>query len=277
MKTNVTTIIALFIILSACTKSGIDLTPPGIPSSPNPSTPQGRPTSFFKIDAAINNFQGTNAKISERNDMISLPVNKSVVISIDEFFGKVKDVKWKLNGSDIASGNQTDLSIPQKGVHKLGVEFKEVESGKNHSKEIKLYAFQQKYLSVIIKPKTEICGKVAIGVTQTLGGYHNEKIGPSYYKESVQQICSGTSARYARIPVSVYDDRTTFAIDLIEPQEVKSDGGFKFCLIFFCLGMNGGTYITAKQVYQTDTFNNSLTANVSNGTYTSGNTTLTID
>lgn len=270
-------ILVLFALLTSCTKPGIDLRPPGFSGVNNPSPPKGKPTSFFKIEANVDNFQGVNPKVTEAYDMITLPANKTITISVNEFFAKVKNVKWKLNGSDLISGNNVDVTIPAMGVHKLSVEFKEAESGASHNKEIKLYAFKQKYLSVTIKPQGEICGKVAIGVTQTLAGYGNEKIGPSYFKESVQEICSGASAKYARIPVSVYDDKTSFAIELIEPQEVKSDANFKFCLIFFCFGVNGGTYITAKQVYQANSFSAAQTSNLSNGTYVSGNTTLAIE
>lgn len=282
---NIIVIGFIAIALVSCSKQGWFPTPLGPIENVSSTVKSGLEDSFFKISAGLSTGSGTNGEITEADGKISVPVDKQLTLSIDEFFSKVKDVKWKINGNVISSGNKSTIQLDKQnidiGVKKMYVEFTEVESGKKHNKELKLYIFKQKYISVLISPKSNICGEVAIGVTQTLNSYNNEKIGPAYIKESIQNICSNSqnkTAGIAKIAMNLYDPNTSFTIDLIEPLVSSSNNKLGFCFLFFCFGTSiNNTTITPKQVYQSDSFSASATNNVSFGSFTSGNTVLTIE
>lgn len=276
----------IVIALVSCSKSGYLPTPFGpMGNGSSTITNSGLGDAFFNISAGVPTGSGVNADVTEFNGKISVPVDKVLTLKIDEFHAKVKDVNWKVNGNVVASGNNVPIHFNKQnvdiGVRTMNVEFTEVASGKKHNKELRLYVFKQKDISVLITPKSNICGEVAIGVTQTLNSYNNEKIGPVYIKESIQNICTNSqnkTAGIAKVAMNVYDPNTSFTVDLIEPLVSSSSNKVGFCFLFFCVGTStNNTVITPKQVYQSDSFSASATNNVSNGKFTSGNTVLTIE
>lgn len=280
MKTvNFQSLLVVILILSACTKSGI-FPPSYFPGENFTGTNTGLSDAFFPISASLPDAGATNNKANETSETISLPIQKTLELNVSELHRKVKNISWSMNGREIAKGNNARVTLNSIGIGKLSVAFKEVESGKQHNKELKLYAFQQKSISINIKPETLICGKVAIGIKQTLTSFNNEIIGPAYSKSTVQQICSTNSnysAGIARVAVNIYDRNSTISIDLIEPNEVKNDNSIWLGLLFFWIKLGESTKIIPKTVYQTSSFSASATNNFSNGTYTLGNTTLTIE
>ncbi|HOZ84216.1 MAG TPA: hypothetical protein PK191_01925 [Niabella sp.] len=279
------TVAAIITCLVSCSKG--DLVPPPLKNYNNSSTfsSKGFEDNFFEISAAMPNLNNTTTNIQEMNGSITLPVANQLTLMIQENFAKVKDVKWKVDGSTIASGNLAPIVLEKQGVgigvRKLNVEFTEVESGKKHNKEIKVYIFKQVYLSLQISPGSNICGEVAIGITQTLNSFGSEKIGPVYLEKSLQNICSSSqnkTAGIARLAMNIYDRNTSFSIDLIEPLKSTKTTKAGFCFLFFCIGgSTTTTTISPKQVYQTDNFSASATNQVSFGKFTSGNTSLTIE
>lgn len=272
--------ITLVFLFTGCTKADFFPDPLGLSKDYDYEDP-GLDDDYFTVSGTLLNINNYKAEVKEENGGITLPTNKKITLSVKGFSREVKDVEWIANGTTIAKGNNVDATLSSIGLGILNVKFKEVESGKKHNKEIKLYAFKQLNLSVEITPNNNICGEVAVGVSQTLTSYGNEKIGAFYLENSVQNICtSGTnkSARIARIPISVYDNKTNISIDLIEPQKTTTKDKVGFCLLFFCLGSSSySTTVTPKKIYGTDVFYASTTKNLTPGKYKSGNTTLMIE
>lgn len=278
------TVAAFITCLVSCSKE--DLVPPPLKKTETYSLPKkSYDDSQFEISAVVPGINNTNSNITESNSSITLPVDRQVNLTIKETFAKVKDVKWLINGTTITTGTVAAVELNKKGfdigIKKLNVEFTEVESGKKHNKELKLYVFKQVNISLEISPKNNVCGEVAIGITQTLGSFGNEKIGPVYIDKSIQNICSTSQnkvARIARLAINIYDPNTSFSIDMIEPLRVTTKNTLAFCFFFICIGVpTTTTTISAKQVYQTDNFSASATNQVSFGKFTSGNTSLTIE
>lgn len=246
----------------------------------NVNTPSGLSDEFFTVSATIANFNSAETKVGEASGSLNVPVQKQVKLNVNEFHRKVKNVVWKVNGKQIGGGNDLNTTFQNIGLNKLSVSFKETESGRQHDRDFDLYTFRQKFLSVTIVPQSAICGKVAIGVKQTLTSFSNEVIGPGYEKTTVQDICqthSNYTARIARLPVSIYDTKATLSIDLIEPSEIKSDNSITLGLLFFWIKLGATTRIVPRTVYQTVDFPASITNDLGNGTYTSGNVTLKIE
>lgn len=278
------TIATLIVCFISCSKEDL----PPIPFHHSDSytyNDKGLDDSFFDISASLPNLNNTASTINESGGSIILPVDKNLNLNVKEVHRTVKSVKWIVNGKVIATGNNASVELLNKGIDigvgKLNVEFTEEKSGRKHNKELKLYAFKQVNISVQITPKTNICGEVAIGITQTLTSFGNEKIGPLYMEKSIQNICSSgqnKTAGIARIPLNIYDKKTTFSIDLIEPLKSTSNRNSGFWILFFWIGFSSSNVtISPKQIYQSDSFTASATNNVSFGNFTSGNTVLTIE
>lgn len=230
---------------------------------------------FFKITATLNG----NTSTTEDQGALTIPFKENAKLNISEATRTVKDVSWYINGGKKATGNNASISVNDIGVYDLNITFKESSSGKSHNRTIKLYVYKEINISATITPTKAICGEVAIGITSTSS--NGEKFGPMYLLNSIQNICTSNdkkTASIARVPVKVYDNKTSFTIDLIEPNKTSTKASLGFCLLFFCFGSSQyKTVVNPLQVYQTDQFPSSLTQNLNPGQYASGNTQLILE
>ncbi|GAB3010386.1 hypothetical protein GCM10027051_10150 [Niabella terrae] len=239
---------------------------------------RGLPDDAFGLSAAMAGSAGSTIEVREEKGTIYLPVQTRLTLKISEISRAVKNLKWTLNGKVIASGNNVAVTLATMGAGNLNVSFTEAGSGVKHSRDLQLYAYKQMTISMVIHSKVPVCGPVAVGISSSSPVLN---VAPLYLENSIQNICtteSNNTARIARVPVKVYDAQTSFSIDLIEPNKVTTKNATGFCILFICFGGSSShTTVNPKQVYQTDTFLPSQTANLSPGTYTSGGTQLTLE
>lgn len=231
--------------------------------------------SRIELDMPKPDGTGKNT-VSETDESLTVASNRPITLRVDNPFETVSHVEWMVNGEKIGEGNNLETILTEIGVHKLTVNYR-IGKGRYH-REVDVYTYVTKRLSFHITPEQNLCGRVAIGITQHLpnGG----KIGPGYSKATVQEICTADgrkTATAANIEVNFFSQTPKLEVELIEPREVKDDSRTRFCvLIFFCIGGSPGSQIAAAQLYETYTYEGEALNQLKAGTYRSGACEITI-
>src|SRR5690606_11595720 len=140
-----------------------------------------------RIAAEVPKPDGTGKNtVRDEENSLTVAAQQPITLIVDNSFETITHVEWTVNGEKIGEGNHLQTTIDGAGIHQLSVNYR---IGKQrYSKQLDVYAYVTKRLSFKIIPDRDVCGKVAIGITQHLG--NGGKIGPGYSKATVQDICT---------------------------------------------------------------------------------------